>query len=206
MPVDSPAVRRRLPIIALAAALAGCALLRELEPPHPYAPSATEIDGWRERLRSQFEVRAAALWRRWTGAGALDPVAGAGDAAAHPDRAAVVGWLARQTSDPAVARRLGRLRVHLALAGERAPDHAMRTLDEAADGALAAATVAFGGREIALADLDVALEEEPDGARRRALWASTAPVLERLNPLLEKRLNAVRSGGVGGYRGVRAGG
>lgn len=192
-------VRLGLAALCIAAGLAACASGGFTEvrptPPQPVDAGAGPVDAGpppvdlgraRTEAKALLETQSDLYWRNWTQGVPIDIAAtyqGHEQLFALPTIAAVQAAEQHQP-DPMKKRALTDFELYLA--GEHITEAVAPLSDQVAN-LEGSATVTFEGAEIPYRNLEPMLANEPDHARRLALYASAAPVIAKLNPLLQQK-------------------
>lgn len=173
------------PVVATAAARSPAVAEVAVAPPPVAGPGFAErlqrVEAIRSASEARMATRAVALWGLWT-EGRLPTDIAALQVPSREDielvRAAAAADTARRASLMLLANHLASERLEAAGAAEAAQAAAIE----------GGATVPYLGREVPFHDVERLAALEPDLGRRRALWAATGPVLDRLHPIQERRL------------------
>jgi hypothetical protein len=152
--------------------------------PDPNAALRAEVEHLETEGEQLFAARAESLWRRWTN-GELSAGVTVQPDLASPAALSQIDQLRNHVRDPSEVRRLTRLRSFLA-------DEAMAEADDALSEEIAdiigGATFSVDTRDVPYRDLDAVLAAEPDAGQRGKIWTASLSVVERLNPLISKRI------------------
>jgi len=187
-PPHRPRLYRALLVVAAAALLSGCPRTPEAggPPPPKPVPLPVRIAHITHEARSLLRTQAKLLWESWAHGKDVD-VAGTYKGHAKLFSKASIALVKKaeaRAKSPAKRRALRYLESYLV--GEYV-SAAVAPLESKVANVEASAIIEVDGDEVPYRDLGRLLASEPDAKRRRALSAAAVPVLDQLNPILEKK-------------------
>lgn len=186
-----PDMHPRIPLLlAVACCLGAC---HKAPPAAPLPPPPTEAERLTADVRSLasraealLEAQHQLVWVFWTEGRHVDvsgTYAGQEDLFTL-DNIRKVDRLRQLTKDPREVRALTALHSHFA--GEYL-SHALAEYNDASANLEASLTFTVEGKELRYRDLERLLANERNAARRKALYSSATPALERLNQTLRRK-------------------
>lgn len=191
-------MRLRTALLALAAGLAACASggfteVRKAPPaeavdagPADAGAPTVDLGHARDEAKALLETQADLYWRNWTRGDPIDIAATYQGHEALFSNRTIGAVQAAEQAEPDPMKKRALTDFELYLGGEHLSAVVAPLSDQVAN-LEGAATVTFEGAEVPYRNIEPMLANEPDHQRRVALYASAAPVIAKLNPLLAQK-------------------